>query len=112
MRVKMNDWFRVLQILQSSSGPGDDILLQQAWKHVGDYFLERQKWQSAAKHYEHGQNFKELVKCYLMMDDFARLEALSQQLPDRHDVLKLLAEIFTNSGLCTQAVDCYIRVLN
>lgn len=106
----MHDWFRVLQILQSSTGPGDDVLLQRAWKHVGDYFMERQKWQSAAKHYEHGQNFKELVKCYLMMDDFARLESLAQQLPDRHDVLRLLAEIFTNSGLCNQAVDCYIRV--
>jgi hypothetical protein len=45
-----------------------------------------------------------------MMDDFARLEALAQQLPDRHEVLRLLAEIFTNSGLCAQAVECYIRV--
>lgn len=44
MRTKMHDWFRVLQILQSSSGPGDDVLLQRAWKHVGDYFMERQKW--------------------------------------------------------------------
>lgn len=44
MRKKMFDWFRVLQILQTSSGPGDDILLQQAWKHVGNYFMERQKW--------------------------------------------------------------------
>lgn len=40
----MHDWFRVLQILQSSNGPGDDVLLQRAWKHVGDYFMERQKW--------------------------------------------------------------------
>lgn len=103
MRKKMFDWFRVLQILQTSSGPGDDILLQQAWKHVGNYFMERQKWyypastqgaysflrQSAAKHYEHGQNYAELVKCYLMMDDFSRMETLSQQLPDGHDVLKV-----------------------
>lgn len=87
------------------------MLLQRAWKFVGDFFMERQKWQSAAKHYEQGNNFNELVKCYLMMDDFARLETLAQNLPDRHEVLRLLAEIFTNSGLCSQAVDCYIRVI-
>ncbi|CAD5234713.1 unnamed protein product [Bursaphelenchus xylophilus] len=110
MRTKMNDWFRVLQILQTSSGPGDDIMLQRAWKHVGDYFMERQKWQSAAKHYESGQHYKELVRCYLMMDDYARLESIAQQLPDGHEVLNNLAEIFTNSGLCNQAVECYIRL--
>ncbi|KAI6210654.1 WD repeat-containing protein 35 [Aphelenchoides besseyi] len=110
MRTKMHDYFRVLQILQTSSGPGDDVLLQRVWKNVGDFFMERQKWQSATKHYENGQNFQELVKCYLMMDDYARLEALSQQLPDGHAVLKLLAEIFINSGLCAQAVDCYLRL--
>ncbi len=44
MRRKMNDWFRILQILQTSSGPGDDQLLQLAWNHVGDYFADRQKW--------------------------------------------------------------------
>ncbi|CAD5229090.1 unnamed protein product [Bursaphelenchus okinawaensis] len=110
MRTKMNDWFRVLQILQTSTGPGDDIMLQRAWKHVGDFFMDRQKWQSAAKHYESGQHFKELVKCYVMMDDYARLETLAQQLPDGHEVLKDLADIFTNSGLCNQAVECYLRL--
>ena len=44
MLKKMHDWFRIQQILQNSSGPGDDILAQQTWKHVGDYFAERQKW--------------------------------------------------------------------
>lgn len=44
MRRKMNDWFRILQILQTSTGPGDDQLLQLAWNHVGEYFVDRQKW--------------------------------------------------------------------
>uniref|UniRef100_A0A915D9I2 Anaphase-promoting complex subunit 4-like WD40 domain-containing protein n=1 Tax=Ditylenchus dipsaci TaxID=166011 RepID=A0A915D9I2_9BILA len=109
MLKKMHDWFRIQQVLQTSTGPGDDILIQQVWKHVGDYYMERQKWQSAAKYYEHSQNHAELARCYLMMDDFARMETLSQQLPDGSEVLKQLAEIFTNYGLCEQAVDCYLR---
>ncbi len=44
LRRKVHDWFRVLQILQSQSAPGDDQLLQEAWSHVGDYFADRQKW--------------------------------------------------------------------
>ena len=52
MLKKMYDWSRIQQILQNSSGPGDDILMQQAWKHVGDYFFERQKWY---QNYDYGK---------------------------------------------------------
>ncbi|KAI1714229.1 WD repeat-containing protein 35 [Ditylenchus destructor] len=105
MLKKMHDWFRIQQVLQTSSGQGDDLLVQQVWKHVGDYYFERQKWQNAAKYYEHSQDHEALAKCYLMMDDFARMETLTQQLPDGSPVLKQLAEIFTNYGLCEQASD-------
>lgn len=40
----MHHWFRIQQILKTSNGPGDDILQEQVYKHVGDYFMERQKW--------------------------------------------------------------------
>lgn len=44
VREKMNDWFRIMEILQKSSAPGDDELLRKAWNHVGDYYAERQNW--------------------------------------------------------------------
>ena len=44
LRKKVHDWFRILQILQMGTGVGDDVLLQEAWNHVGDYFADRQKW--------------------------------------------------------------------
>ncbi|KAL3990454.1 hypothetical protein ACH3XW_31845 [Acanthocheilonema viteae] len=43
LREKMNDWFRIVEILQKSRQPGDDELLKKAWNHVGDYYAERQK---------------------------------------------------------------------
>lgn len=44
LRIKLGDWFRVLQLLKSGSGDCDDTLLQQAYNAIGDYFADRQKW--------------------------------------------------------------------
>lgn len=44
LRIKLGDWFRVLQLLKTGSGDCDDALLEQAYNAVGDYFADRQKW--------------------------------------------------------------------
>ena len=44
LRMKLGDWFRVLQLLKSGSGDCDDSLLEQAYNAIGDYFADRQKW--------------------------------------------------------------------
>lgn len=44
LRIKLGDWFRVLQLLKSGSGDCDDALLEQAYNAIGDYFADRQKW--------------------------------------------------------------------
>lgn len=44
LRIKLGDWFRVLQLLRIGSGDCDDALLEQAYNGVGDYFADRQKW--------------------------------------------------------------------
>ncbi|TKR82028.1 hypothetical protein L596_015808 [Steinernema carpocapsae] len=87
MRKKLKDWFRILQIIQQSSGPGDDVLRLEAWRRVGDYFADRQKWDVAAKHYEMSRSYKELSDCYVMLEDFAALEQLSKQINDGNELL-------------------------
>ncbi|VDK51291.1 unnamed protein product [Anisakis simplex] len=109
MRRKMNDWFRIMEIVQRSSGPGDDQLLKQAWNHVGDYYADRQNWMQAAFYYEKCENYEQLIRCYLMNDNYEKLGNLSKQLPDGHDLLKMIGEIFGGAGLCEQAVNCYLR---
>lgn len=90
MRKNIYDWSRVEEILNTSRGAGDDLLMQQVYRHVGDFYMERQEWENAASYYERSShNYAELVKCYLMMDDFARMEALGQRLPDGSEVLKV-----------------------
>lgn len=44
LRIKLGDWFRVLQLLKTGSGDCDDALLEQAYNAIGDYFADRQKW--------------------------------------------------------------------
>ena len=44
LRIKLGDWFRVLQLLTTGSGDSDDALLEQAHNAIGDYFADRQKW--------------------------------------------------------------------
>ncbi|VDK65373.1 unnamed protein product [Gongylonema pulchrum] len=44
VREKTNNWFRIMEILQKSSSPGDDELLRKASNHIGDYYAERQNW--------------------------------------------------------------------
>ena len=66
--------------------------------------------QSAARYYEQSRSYAELARCYLMLDDFSRMEALSQELHEGHEVLNQLAETFASYGLCEQAVGCYLKV--
>lgn len=41
LRMRLGDWFRVLQLVQS--GGGDDELQALAWNRIGDYYADRQK---------------------------------------------------------------------
>uniref|UniRef100_A0A914HN51 WD repeat-containing protein 55 homolog n=1 Tax=Globodera rostochiensis TaxID=31243 RepID=A0A914HN51_GLORO len=109
MLRKMYDWCRITQLLQSSKGPGDDILAQQTWQHVGDFYAERQKWQNAAHYYEQSKSYVQLARCYFMLGDFSLMETLAEELPEGHEMLSQLAEIFANYGLCEQAINCYLK---
>ena len=60
MRMKLGDWFRVVQLLKTGGGAGEnakdrtgiflksvlghDALLEKAWNAIGDYYADRQKW--------------------------------------------------------------------
>ncbi|EJD74175.1 WD repeat protein 35 [Loa loa] len=109
LREKMNDWFRIVEILQKSRQPGDDELLKKAWNHIGDYYAERQKWKQAESYYEKGENHEQLIRCYLMDDNYDNMELLAKRLPDGDKLISEIGEIFVSAGLCEQAVQCFVR---
>uniref|UniRef100_F6XA62 WD repeat-containing protein 35 n=1 Tax=Xenopus tropicalis TaxID=8364 RepID=F6XA62_XENTR len=109
LRIKLGDWFRVLQLLKHGSGDSDDALLEQAYNAIGDYFADRQKWVNAVQYYVQGRNQERLAECYYMLEDYNGLEVLANSLPENHKLLPEIARMFVTVGMCEQAVAAFLK---
>ncbi|XP_063298196.1 WD repeat-containing protein 35 [Pelobates fuscus] len=109
LRIKLGDWFRVLQLLRTGSGDSDDALLEQAYNAIGDYFADRQKWLNAVQYYVQGRNQERLAECYYMLEDYDGLETLTNSLPENNKLLPDIARMFVTVGMCEQAVAAFLK---
>ncbi|XP_078503870.1 WD repeat-containing protein 35 [Lissotriton helveticus] len=109
LRIKLGDWFRVLQLLRTGSGDQDDTLLEQAYNAIGDYFADRQKWVNAVQYYVQGRNQERLAECYYMLEDYDGLENLANNLPENHKLLPDIARMFVTVGMCEQAITAFLK---
>ncbi|XP_029451827.1 WD repeat-containing protein 35 isoform X1 [Rhinatrema bivittatum] len=109
LRIKLGDWFRVLQLLRTGSGDSDDTLLEQAYNAIGDYFADRQKWVNAVQYYLQGRNQERLAECYYMLEDYEGLEMLASALPENNKLLPDIAHMFVTVGMCEQAVTAFLK---
>nr|XP_032817286.1 WD repeat-containing protein 35 isoform X1 [Petromyzon marinus] len=109
LRIKLGDWFRVLQLLKTGSGDADDTLLELAYNAIGDYFADRHKWSHAVQYYVQGRNQERLAECYYMLEDYDGLERLATSLPENHKLLTNVAHMFVTVGMCEQAVAAYLK---
>jgi WD repeat-containing protein 35 len=109
LRMKLGDWFRVVQLLKTGGGAGDDTQLSSAWNAIGDYYYERQKYQNALTYYSQGQNSSRLLDCLYILEDFERMLKLSEGLPECHPLLENIAEKFASFGMCPEASSAFIR---
>ncbi|XP_033640666.1 WD repeat-containing protein 35-like isoform X1 [Asterias rubens] len=109
LRVKLGDWFRVVQLLKAGSGGGDDTQLQLAWNAIGDYYADRQKWGKAVTYYLQGNNQERLAECYYMLEDFIGLQKLADSLPENHRLLPDISAMFVTVGMCQEAVAAYLK---
>ncbi|XP_067008662.1 WD repeat-containing protein 35 [Anabrus simplex] len=108
LREKLGDWFRVIQLMKMGAG-GSDIQMELAWNSIGDYFADRQNWEGAREYYEKGRNQEQLVQCYYMLEDYAALETCVANLPENHNLLSIIGEMFASVGMCSQAVTAYLK---
>jgi WD repeat-containing protein 35 len=106
LRIKLGDWFRVVQLLKTWSH-GDDKLMEKAWNKIGDYFADRLKWDFAAKYYVAGRNPEKLAECYYRMEDYTKLEMVAHSLKSDHPLLPSIAEKFTAVGMCGATVEAF-----
>ncbi|KAI8896383.1 WD repeat-containing protein 35-like protein [Globomyces pollinis-pini] len=109
LRIRMGDWFRVVQLIKTGGG-GDDILLEEAWNHIGDYYYERQRWSQAITYYIQGRNTEKLVEIYYILEDFEGLEKLAKSLSENSPFLKNIAEKFVSVGLSEPAFNAYMKI--
>uniref|UniRef100_A0A1I8HZR4 WD_REPEATS_REGION domain-containing protein n=1 Tax=Macrostomum lignano TaxID=282301 RepID=A0A1I8HZR4_9PLAT len=105
----VGDWFRLVQLVKSSTGAGTDAVLMEAWEALGDHYSDRQSWQLAIDYYAQAQKEEKLAESYYLLEDYQNLEKVSLQLPDNHKLLPQLAAKFAAIGMGDQAVSAYIR---
>lgn len=109
LRVRLGDWFRVLQLAQAGNHGGQEDLMQQAWSAIGDYYADRGKWSNAAQYYDKARNHAALIDTYYFLEDYDSLERLIGYLPEGSALLADIGSKFTTVGLCQQAVNAYLR---
>ncbi|KAJ1564911.1 WD repeat-containing protein 35, partial [Nowakowskiella sp. JEL0078] len=108
LRVRLGDWFRVVQLIKSGGG-GDDKLLDRSWKEIGDYYYDRQRWSQAVTYYEQGRNSEQLLECYYILEDYENLEKQIRLLGENIPLLKNIASKFLSVGMCDQSVAALIQ---
>eukprot|EP01116_Phalansterium_solitarium_P021577 TRINITY_DN6773_c0_g1_i3.p1 TRINITY_DN6773_c0_g1~~TRINITY_DN6773_c0_g1_i3.p1 ORF type:complete len:1019 (-),score=496.25 TRINITY_DN6773_c0_g1_i3:92-3148(-) len=107
LRMRLGDWFRVVQLLQS--GGGDDHLLGKAWNNIGDYYAERYKWASAVQYYAQAKNYERLAHCYYVLEDYNGLEDLIHTLSEGDPLLISIGQKFATVGMSDHAVRAFLK---
>ena len=101
--------------MHSVSFLGDDTLLSSAWNAIGDYYYERQKYQNALTYYSQGQHNSSLLDCLYVLEDFDRMQKLSESLPESHPLLQVgfLCNVYSSCILMhTYVHEFVIKVTN
>jgi len=120
---KLGNWFKVVELLKSSSSllGISGLTMNLAWHGIGDHFLDNQHWcvlqqiyniilylhfvfystlrDLAVEYYKKADNPEKLVECYMMLKDYESLASLAKSLPGNHPLLETISVFFTNSGM-------------
>eukprot|EP01138_Halocafeteria_seosinensis_P016315 gb/GECG01016645.1/.p1 GENE.gb/GECG01016645.1/~~gb/GECG01016645.1/.p1 ORF type:complete len:1236 (+),score=172.06 gb/GECG01016645.1/:1-3708(+) len=109
LRSRLGDWFRVIQLVQSSGGGGNDDLLNRARNNIGDYYADRQKWQKAVQYYTQAKNTEAMADCFYMLDDFKSLAEIVEVLPEGSPLLHDIGTKLQRVGVVDSAVDALLK---
>ncbi|VVC39444.1 WD40-repeat-containing domain,WD repeat protein 35,WD40/YVTN repeat-like-containing [Cinara cedri] len=101
LHQKLNNWFKVVELLKSSSSllGISGLTMNLAWQGIGDHFLDNQQWDLAIEYYKKADNPEKLVECYIMVKDYESLASLAKILPKNHPLLETISLFFISSGI-------------
>jgi len=109
LRVRLGDWFRVIQLAQSTGG--SEELTARAWNNIGEYYADRGKWSAAVQYFVKAEDYAALVNAYYILEDYVNLRALIPVLPEsKKDLLMDVGDKFTSVGLCEEACEAYLKI--
>ncbi|KAJ3300442.1 WD repeat-containing protein 35 [Borealophlyctis nickersoniae] len=108
-RVRLGDWFRVVQLIKGGGG-GDDVMLENAWSCIGDHYYDRQKWSQAATYYAQARNYEKLAECYYILEEYENLERVMENVSENSLLLRDIAGKFATVGLSELAVKAYVKL--
>mmetsp|Transcript_312 Transcript_312/g.287 ORF Transcript_312/g.287 Transcript_312/m.287 type:complete len:161 (+) Transcript_312:2110-2592(+) len=89
MRMKIGDWFRVVELVQE--GYGNDDILREAYDRIGDFYSDRFKWSNAVTFYKRATNYPKMIEMYYNLEDYESLKALTEVFPEGNETLLDLA---------------------
>jgi WD repeat-containing protein 35 len=96
LRIRMGDWFRVMQLLKTGSG-GDDRMLEQSWNSIGDYYYDRHNWNQAITYYLQSKNNSRLIELYFMLEDYDSVEKITRAMSENNPMLQVFTIDLDNS---------------
>jgi len=109
LRIMLGDWFKVVQLVQSGGGVGDDELLRTAWQNIGDYYASRQKWNKAVQYFASAKDPASLIECYYLLEEYASLEKLVRVIPEGSPLLKDIGRKFQSVGMSEAASLAFLK---
>jgi len=109
LRIMLGDWFRVVQLVQTGGGGGDDELLKRAWKEIGDYYASRQKWNKAVQYHASAKEAAALVECYYILGEYECLEKLIRVVSEGSPLLRNIGNKFQSVGLSDAACSAFLK---
>ena len=107
LRQKIGDYNGVVKLLKN--GTGNDQEFSEANDKMGDHYAEKFKWEKALEYYKKSKNQAQMAECFYKLEHFTELQALKNDVLDGTELLNTLATMFESVGLCSDAVDCYLR---
>ncbi|KAI1284858.1 WD repeat-containing protein 35 [Halotydeus destructor] len=105
----LGNYSRVVELIKSDLGATSDDEIRDVMSKVGDYCAERLEWKEAIEYYEESGRLDKLYRAYCCVEDYSGLKRLLENFEPDPALLLCLGETFESVGMCSEAVNAYVR---
>lgn len=105
----LGDWKKVetIAVSQSKQKPSQKVIAEMNLA-LGDHHAEKYEWNKAKAYYEEADHSDRVFECYLILEDYKKLQQLAAKSPPNSEIIPKIAEIFGSVGLCDDSVSLLV----